>query len=214
MGWHSNFKQRLQEDASERPHSDDQQPRDRPHDSLDSRRVRSPASREGHRISHSSSVQREDEQGRLFTRPDSRLGREPLLLPDQHSAEGRGRDVELPRSRDAPALGAAHPRSRRIRQRRRRHRDMGPAGRRGGSLTRRTLVARTRDAGREIRRRCLRQLRAPRAVAGGGVFVPDRDLCPPDPQGPACHVAVVLSVDRTRWTDVFPLAYLARPTRC
>ena len=50
-------------------------------------------------------------------------------------------------------------------------------------------VAQARAARRALRRRRLRQLRAPRAVAGGGLFVADRVVRAGDPQGPPCRLA-------------------------
>ena len=48
--------------------------------------------------------------------------------------------LELPGSRDAPPLGAAHPRSRRLRRRSRRHRSMGAARRCGRPVARGAVV--------------------------------------------------------------------------
>ena len=67
-----------------------------------------------------------------------------------------------------------------------------------------------RAAGRALRRRRLRQLRAPRAVAGSGVLVADRAVRARDPQGAARDLARALSVDRARRACVFPQPHHAR----
>ena len=71
--------------------------------------------------------------GKREPRADPRLGGEPLLLPDQHPAQGRRDPRQLRRPRRAAQLGAAHPRSRRLRRRPGRHRVVAAAGRGGGA---------------------------------------------------------------------------------
>src|SRR5208283_1653336 len=87
------------------------------------------AARRGHApLPPPPSLPREDERGEAERRPAARLGGEPLLLPAQHSAEGRGDPLELPRTRGAAALVAPHHRSRWPRRRARRDRSLAAAG--------------------------------------------------------------------------------------
>ena len=153
--------------------------------------------RQGRRLPYPSSLQRAAEYRQGQPRADSRLGREPLLLPGQHSDQGCRHSVQLPGPRGAPQLGAAHPRSRRLRRGSRRHRFLAAAGGGGGTVARRGRDVSRGAARRAIRRRCVCQFRAPRAVAGGGVFLADRAVRPGDPQTAPRQLAGALSAGST-----------------
>ena len=131
-------------------------------------------------------------------RADSRLGRESLLLSDQHSDQGRRHSHQLPRPRRAPQLGAAHPRPRRLWRRSGRHRILAAPGRGRRTFARARGEPDRRAARRALCRRCVRELRPPRALAGSRLRVADRAVRAGDPQATPRQLARALPVDRPR----------------
>jgi len=127
---------------------------------LATRGVRSAAAGLGCALPHPSPLPCAHVWRRAEPRPDPRLGRQPLLLPDQHPAQGCRPDGQVSRPGRAPALGPAHHRPRWPRGRGRRHRGLDPPGRGSRTGPRDPGEPAHGAAGRALRRRCLRQLRA------------------------------------------------------
>src|SRR5580692_4424082 len=158
--------------------------------------IRGAAAHAGARLPHSSSIQCADEFRRRDAGADSRLGRESLLLSDQHPDQGCSHPGQLHGSRRAPLLGAAHSRSRRLWGGSRRNRILAAAGGGGGTVARGGGGLGGSAAGRAIRGRCLCELRAPCALAGGRMFLADRAVRAADPQTASRELAAALFLDR------------------
>ena len=126
-----------------------------------SRGVRIAVATAGSRLPHPPSLQRGAEFGQGEPRADSGLGRESLLLPGEHPDQGRRHSRQLPRSRGAAQLGAAYPRSRRLRRGSGRNRFLAAAGGGCGPVARESRSAHRRAAGGALCRGRLCQLRAP-----------------------------------------------------
>ena len=141
-------------------------------------------------------------EGKLTQKQIAGLGRQPLLLPDRDPGEGRGDPVQLPGPRDPPRVDPAHPRPRRLRDRRpqgsRRHRGLDTPGRGRRPHARRCDLAALSRAGRAFRGRRLRQLRAPPALAGSDRIEPDRAVRAAHPPAAHRHLAGEISVGQDR----------------
>ena len=146
-------------------------------------------------LSHPSSVQR-DAELRRATRADPWLGGQPLLLSDQHPDQGRRDPLPTARSARCAAHGCSASSTTTATA------TIPAASSRGCGLARRSGLRansgepRRRPAGRALRGRCVRELRAPRAVAGGGVRLAHGAVRAGDPPAAARQLARALSVDR------------------
>ena len=137
------------------------------------------------------------ERRRREPRADPRLGRQPLLLPDQHSDQGRGDPVELSRPRGAPQAGCSAFWTMTAMAR------IPAASNRGCGWRKRSGCRgdavedlRRGAAGRAFRGRRLRELRPPRAVAGGRVLLAHGAVRAGDPQAAPRRLAEPLPLDR------------------
>ena len=143
--------------------------------------------------------------GKATPRADPRLGREPLLLPDQHSRSRTRRSSPTARTARCAAAGCSASSITTATAMIRAASKPGCGWREAVGLSReRSREPARRAARRALRGRCLRELRAPRAVAGSGVLVADRAVRARDPQAAAGELAGALSVDRPRGPALLP----------
>src|SRR6202789_2646055 len=166
--------------------------------SLEPGGIRGTAAKPGACLPHTSSLQCADEYRCRDAGADSRLGRESLLLSDQHPDQGCRHPGQLHGSGRAPLLGAAHSRSRRLRRGSGRDRVLAAAGGGGGTFAGGGGGLGGGIAWGAIRSGCLREFCAPRAVAGGCVLIADRAFRAGDSQAASCELAAALSLDRPR----------------
>ena len=124
------------------------------------RRVRRPPARAGNALPQPAPVPPADGRRRAHARGAAALGRQPLLLPEVHPAEGRGDPVELPRGRGPARVDPAHHRPRRHGDGHGRHRVVAAARRGARRLARRAGVGAAGPARGALRGRRLRELRA------------------------------------------------------
>ena len=162
------------------------------------------SARAGRALSRPAPVPPAHGRGRAHPRGAAALGREPLLLPEVHPAEGRGDPVELPRRRGPARVGPAHHRPRRHGRRDGRHRVVA-AARRGARRLARGAGVRAAGAARgALRGRRLRELRAPEAVGRVRRVIAHRALrAGRDPRA-ARGARAALRVDRPRGARVLP----------
>ena len=168
------------------------------------RRVHRPPARAGRALPQPAPVPPAHGRGRAHARGAAALGREPLLLPEVHPAEGRGDPGQLPRGRGPARVGPAHHRPRRHRRRDGRHRVVAAARRGARRPARRAGVGAAGPARGALRGRRLRELRAPEAVGRGGRVIAHRAVRAGRDARAARGARASLPVDRPGRARVLP----------
>ena len=167
--------------------------------------------RAGHALPQPAPLPRADGRGRADARRAPALGRQPLLLPGVHPDQGRGDPLQLPRGRGAPRVDPADHRPRRHGGRDGRDRVVAAPRRGARGDARGARLRAARAPGRALRRRRLRELRAPAAVDRGRGVVAHGAVRPGRDPGAARGARAPLPVDRPRRPPVLPRPARARP---
>ena len=168
----------------------------------------SSAPRAGHALPQPAPLPRADGRGRADARRAPALGRQPLLLPGVHPDQGRGDPLQLPRGRGAPRVDPADRRPRRHGGRDGRDRVVAAPRRGARGDARGARLRAARAPGRALRRRRLRELRAPAAVDQGRRVIAHGAVRPGRDPGAARRARAPLHMDRPRRPAVLP-----RPAR-